>query len=58
MNDLWEEEEQSEYKKHLLLSSNLNLQRFTTNEFMEISSSFSIFCYLNFDSYFYNSICD
>lgn len=56
MNDLWEEEKQSEYKKYLLLSSNLNLQGFATNEFIEISWSFSIFCYLNFDSYFPNLI--
>lgn len=29
---------------------------FATNEFIEISWSFSIFCYLNFDSYFPNLI--
>lgn len=56
MNDLREEEKQSKYKKHLLLSSNLNLQGFATNEFIEISWSFSIFCHLNFDSCFPNLI--
>lgn len=56
MNDLWEEEKQSKYKKYLLLSSNLNLQGFATNEFIEISWSFSIFFYLNFNSYFPNLI--
>lgn len=56
MNDFWEEGKQSKYKKYLLLSSNLNLQGFATNEFIEISWSFSIFFYLNFNSYFPNLI--